>query len=221
MDSPPAWEDGDVRWDPEGFSNFLTDMPPLAALELARILAASPDEKRTHLLDPRDIHQTLYAQFVQEGHEIFAGSFRGCDDDLLREYEVGIDCASANGDTYVAPVTAADQVAQQMNKYSSAVNAFIDSPPIDRDRAISNIMLIAIHFLKAHPFADGNGHVCRIILPTLASFTKWPFKQTWSVNPSSFNSEFMSGLALTCASEAEARKDGYRKIASFLDHWII
>ena len=212
MAHPPSWTPDDLHWDPEDHFEFAAKMPALAAQELARILAAPADEKRAFLLDPRCVHRKLHQAFVTAGQESLAGSYRGSDQDLLRAYEVAIDFRTADHRSLAVRVAAANQVAQQVAAYQAEITKFLNNPPAIRRNAIALCAAAALRFLQAHPFANGNGHVCRIILPTLASFTSWPFHQTWTASPSPFTPEFKAGLALASQLDEEGRKDGYRAV---------
>lgn len=124
------------------------------------------------------------------GHEYFAGNYRGSEFRCLRHYEVGIKSDDLVG-------TRASLVAVQMTVFVTTTLSAIGAhdaaaklpnaqlPAKDRFQyLVWTICEILCEFLRIHPYANGNGHVSRLIVwVILARFGYWPKRWPFEERP--------------------------------------
>lgn len=139
--------------------------------------------------DARESHRFLFSGLTPEGHEYFAGHYRGEDFPRLKLYEVTVGADPRVG-------VPAYLVSQAMGSFSRQISAAIVA--CKKGWELPNSILSAEHkiiylvkfscsflveFLRVHPYANGNGHIGRfLIFCFLAPFGIWP--RRWPLDES-------------------------------------
>ena len=147
---------------------------------LARLSAGLPIEVAA---DTRREHAQLCGRLVPKGYEYFAGNYRGAQFRCLKEYEVGV-----GGDRRVG--TAAAQVTSEMEALATALMSseskidkyLTEGPPaVSQEEKLRYVArftcMVFERFLRIHPYANGNGHMARLIVWVLMRrFGYWPVR---------------------------------------------
>lgn len=154
--------------------------------------------------DSRPSHREMFADLTPPGHDYFAGNYRGESFRCLRYYEVMIESDPRVGESaaHVANRMAAlaGLIERGLRKLDQLHAASSSTP--DALRILEAVTLacdVFVSFLTIHPYANGNGHVARLILwAILGRHGYWPIG--WRVEPrpddppySSFIERYRSG----------------------------
>lgn len=137
--------------------------------------------------DNRPQHQYLFKKLTPKGHNYFAGHYRGEDFVGLRTYEVSIASDPRVG-------VHSSLVIQSMRHYSQEIDTAmmvllrgykIPVAHISREDQLLYTVRYAckffVEFLRVHPFANGNGHMARLLIFCFfANFGIWP--RRWPMN---------------------------------------
>jgi fido (protein-threonine AMPylation protein) len=119
-------------------------------------------------VDTRPIHKTLFTGLTPNGHPYYAGHYRG-ERDCLIDYEIEI-----SDDPRVGALS--KHVPHAMAKFCKVLVKRLDELRTIRDGAILQepglrmsvtvrfACLAFVGFLTIHPFANGNGHIARVLL---------------------------------------------------------
>jgi hypothetical protein len=142
-------------------------------------------EKLRLSCDTRIVHSFLFAGLTPAGHPYYAGHYRGESFLCLIIYTVGV-----KGDKNVghAPITVPQEMRDLRLNIERAVrdialtwqiNAHFVTAEMKLIRVTEVIASIFVYFLEIHPYANGNGHMARLILVSLFGifgiyFRKWP-----------------------------------------------
>lgn len=186
------WADDGENWEPEGHPDFAQKMPGIAQSIYDGLKSSSPDEQRAFLLDTRSVHRKLYEQFVPPDAPYFAGTYRGVPGTKLELYWPAIDLKI--GEKSHAPKTCHPKyVADEMDKLAEQIGRFPQQQPSFAHTA-AEITTIWRNFLKVHPYANGNGHVSRLMLYALARLKGLGLKN-WTINPNPYPDDVKVALA--------------------------
>lgn len=174
--------DGHPEWDYEQY--------PSDQIRGDRCTAILIDLAARHLsleaegVETRPSHLRMFEGMTEAGEEYFAGHFRGENFPYLRDYRVGVGMDSRVG-------TPPDQVDSEMQAFAAGVNqvcGILDADaassllPNERlVRAVGMACALLVEFLRIHPYANGNGHIGRLIVwLALAKAGIWP--RRWPLN---------------------------------------
>ncbi|MGH7121081.1 MAG: Fic family protein [Acetobacteraceae bacterium] len=145
-------------------------------------LTAGRREGRASALETRPIHANLFSGLAPPGYEYYAGHYRGEPFCCLRYYRVGV-----QDDPRVGADPAA--VGHLMTWFAVEIAAALDAldagqrSTTDELRYLIRFACAAlVEFLGIHPYANGNGHVARLLIwCILGRYGYWPVR--WSVEP--------------------------------------
>jgi hypothetical protein len=134
-------------------------------------------------VDTRQVHLQIFVEVTPPGHDYYAGHYRGENFRCLRLYGVEI-----KGDIRVgAPPAGVAFLMQELNAQITAGITALDANVLlpARERLRYSLALAChalVAFFTIHPYANGNGHVGRLILwCILGRYGKWPVR--WPVDP--------------------------------------
>lgn len=180
MPCPGNWEYKDV----DGYQPTLAERCQKLLVELRR----GDIETSQAAQETRPYHGKMFDGLTPKGYPYFAGNYRGdARFECLLTYSVGVP-----GDWRVGTIPGL--VAAEMSKFVSAVRAAIlaldtglDLRDLDRATRVNTIVVVASklfeEFLRIHPYANGNGHIARLLVWfILGRYKIWPLK--WTVEPS-------------------------------------
>ena len=137
--------------------------------------------------DTRKVHLRLFANMTPDGHDYFAGHYRGEDYRCLRNHPI-----------YVGPDTGwePNTVPIRMNAFSKSVSeaiaaldaaVTIPAAQISRGEKLLHSVRVACmifaHLCQIHPYANGNGHAARFcVWAILVRYGYW--LAGWPIDPS-------------------------------------
>lgn len=144
-----------------------------------------PSNYDPFLHDTRDTHGKMFEHVAPTLCPYVAGNYRGADFPCLQMYRVGID--NQEGILPFGVKYSMQFFHEDLVKDIAAIDAVRSDPDNKIPSASLDLMLIetlALHmvkFLSIHPYANGNGHIGRMLMWIGLSRAKlWP--KTWSVN---------------------------------------
>jgi hypothetical protein len=159
--------------------------------------------------DTRPEHENLFRDLTPAGHPYFAGHYRGEDFHCLEECPAGV-----SGDPSVGYPAAV--VGQAILDFAAAVLAGLTA--LDRANELPDAVLaredkvlyvirfssrVLVEFLTVHPFANGNGHISRLLVWTvLGRYQFWP--KRWPLNRRPPDPPFSTLLTLYRAGNKDA-----------------
>ncbi|HEV2292448.1 MAG TPA: Fic family protein [Tepidisphaeraceae bacterium] len=135
------------------------------------------------LADSRSVHDRLFSKLAPKGREYLAGHYRGERFKCLQFYRVGI---RSNPMVGVEPRLVRTELSKFQQLAESAISR-IDSIHKMRESDLpgEQKLLLTVQvgcrlfaeFLRIHPYADGNGHVGRVmLLAILARYRYFPVR---------------------------------------------
>lgn len=151
---------------------------------------------RDDACDSRPIHLDMYRPLAPPMHQYFAGHYRGENYRCLREYEVRVSSDPRVGfPSFV--------VLDSMRRFADLARNLLDQLDIRqqndaRARLIEQVVVVVAHllegFLRIHPYANGNGHMGRLIaLLVLARYGVFP--KRWTIHPRPPHPNYEIGLS--------------------------
>jgi hypothetical protein len=133
--------------------------------------------------DTRESHRAVFHDLVPVRYEYYAGHYRGELFRCLRFYSVGI-----QGDPRVGATP--DTVKFLMTELGATIRAALlalDGNVLLPDREKLRYIVVCacqvfVHFLTIHPYANGNGHMGRLVVwSILGRYGHWPNR--WTIEP--------------------------------------
>ena len=132
-------------------------------------------------------HKYIFRQFTPVGFPKYAGNYRGSDYDVLKNYKVKINSDPKVG---VAPNLVRRQMALFDDQFENTVLRFekefavVATPEKKVLLTLSLVEIIGtflVRFLTIHPYANGNGHMARLlVMAMLGRFGILP--KTWTID---------------------------------------
>jgi fido (protein-threonine AMPylation protein) len=132
--------------------------------QFAEKIRSNPTSQNSILRETRPFHRAMFRRVVPDHCAYLAGGYRGSSFECLRQRNVGM--GSRRGANY-------GQVAQLMDQFHVDLAAMLDGLKVavtSRSGAavfavgVAKVVANAVsRFQLIHPFADGNGHVARLM----------------------------------------------------------
>lgn len=174
-DCLPFWE---YNRDPKALATILA-----RSLSILTRLRTDRDACRDTAIDTRRSHLEIFEGLPPETCSYFAGNFRGCDFRCLKFLKVGNPHDDMLG--YEPELVAASmeefaaQVRETFEVFDAPSTQRADLRLVQLARAVACLFEM---FLTIHPFANGNGHIARLLV--WAVFGRYDFwMDSWTVEP--------------------------------------
>ena len=149
--------------------------------------------------DTRGLHRQLFKELTPNGHNYYAGNYRGSDFRCLKFYPV-----SVQGDPRVGYL--AEDVHAAMRRLFDVVRLGIvglnesfalPNAKLSRQTKLHFLVVLVsrmfVQFLTIHPYVNGNGHIARrMVWALLGRFGYWP--KQWPIEPRTTEPEYVSTI---------------------------
>lgn len=172
-------------WDYEDHPEKDQKLPPRVRSLLTR-LRSGDLEFESVCGDTRPSHEHFFAGLTPSGYEYFAGHYRGEDFRCLKYYRVMV-----KGDPHVGhpPESVEAAMLSLHERILEGIEKLDESDRLSQLKEDEQLLYIVrfasavfVDFLTVHPYANGNGHMARLIVSTiLGQFGHWPSR--WTVDP--------------------------------------
>lgn len=137
--------------------------------------------------ETRPAHRAMFVKLTPPDCHYYAGNYRGSEYRCLRYYEVGVGGDPRVGLEARRVRQAMDTLGSDIRKDLGLLDAVNDLPEshFGPNEKLTGIVAIAcrilVRFLTIHPYANGNGHMGRLIVwAVLWRYNYWPEK--WPLN---------------------------------------
>lgn len=139
--------------------------------EIQSRLVSCEDFRKSVILDTRPFHADVFLGVVPSDCRDFAGSYRGSKPSYLHNYTVSIGCENPDGSyNLVFEGSPPEHVELQMEMFHERLQLDLQNfEKLEFDSQKKVIVLAnilsryVVVFLSIHPYANGNGHVSRLI----------------------------------------------------------
>ena len=156
-----------MEWEYTSHPNYPFPLIVRTEEVLESIQNATKEDIVRLLIDTRGVHKHLFSELTSNGHEYFAGHYRGEDFGELKHYQIQRlsgalqDCCPA----LEVPSTM-EKFGEKVGQGIEKLDALITNQPSDivMNRVIKFACDVCVEFCKIHPYANGNGHISRMIL---------------------------------------------------------
>lgn len=174
-------------WEYEHLSGARQTVAARAARIFVEIRASSAQQNLNRARDTRADHERLFAGLTPPGFPKFAGHYRGEPVWCLDLYEVQIASDSRVGYKSQNVPASMESFAQRMLASVTYVNIALDSLEASDARKLvqyaSVIAALFVEFLEIHPYANGNGHMGRMLLIALFAMRGVYPNSEWQIDP--------------------------------------
>ncbi len=139
-------------------------------------------------MDSRQVHAAFFEDMTPSGFAYYAGHYRGEKLRCLQEYEVHVPADPRVGHTAATVVAEMGDFATRLEATFVTVDYLLslNGPVGNVAKLIHYVQVCAalfVEFLEIHPFANGNGHMARMmILALLARRDIYPTRR-WNIDP--------------------------------------
>jgi hypothetical protein len=152
-------------------------------------LRADPASKQVLLADTRPAHSDFFSDVVPSACPYLAGNYRGSDFECLRHYEVQF--GGNKGIPALGVLLAIGQFHDELAAAIATLDAVIatgELTPGQQMLRVVQVMAFALQrFFSIHPYANGNGHIGRLLVWVgLARFNMIPKKWWLHTSPPSY-----------------------------------
>lgn len=155
--------------------------------ELAERILSKPLARQQSLArDPRTLHRKLF-----RGKCKFAGRYRDPSDH--GGGVVGVRSRMLSGPKVWTPGASASELKQEMRKFCILLAGALDHPPVG-ETAREFIVASMARFFLLHPFADGNGRTCRLMVRLWSNLMGCPLNDAWTVDTRPYGAAFCYGM---------------------------
>jgi len=154
---------------------------------LQELLDLSPAVSIEMIKDTRRIHKTVFEQLAHGDQKPFAGHYRGEDFACLKNRRGSRRSQISDGLHATHCFTSPENVCDAMDRLKEGIDAlFRNIPLISPERHYQLALATLMRFYLIHPYANGNGHIGRIMITYLMKLAHVPMAESWSVHPSPF-----------------------------------
>lgn len=147
--------------------------------------------------ETRPSHRAMFEKLTPPGYKYFAGNYRGSTYRCLKCYAVGVGADPRVGHPPDGVHTAMKLLAKEIGTELQVLDIVHDLPAshFDPDSRLLSVVLIACRilerFLTIHPYANGNGHMGRLVVWAIFwRYNYWP--RGWPLNRSPKYSALLS-----------------------------
>ena len=197
-----------LKWTPHELPTYDETLETACAIEIRRLAAASSQERLRFIIDPREVHERIYAALAPEEHPEYAGTYRGTPGTTLEGRRSGVCREDDNSfQEFVAP----DRVSHNLKAVADQAKKIFDLPPgTSSSIVLSEIIRLFYIFGLIHPFLDGNGHIQRLIFAACV-MERGPLhlSEAWTIHPRPYDIEIKLAFEATTT---EARLAALRKV---------
>lgn len=182
-------------------------------------IAADAAYRSSILLDPRELHLSLFEPFAPTSHPEYAGTYRGTVGTSLQCRFVGAPQMFAPSKEFA--FEAPDHLPQKIDFLLRQVSEEL----AEARRADPYIQLLCLTHLfcwwgKLHPFLDGNGHVQRILFAAAATELGIPLSSRFAVHPRTYDRLLVWPLEMFTRSTEAERPHFIAMVAEYLSSWL-
>jgi fido (protein-threonine AMPylation protein) len=136
--------------------------------------------------DTRPSHRSMFNELTPPGCDYYAGNYRGSSFRCLRYYAVAIKDDPRVGEHPQLVAQSMMELERRIDSLLSALDTYCAVPGVqDHEKllaAVSVVCDIFDIFLAIHPYANGNGHMARLIVCALLGRQGyWP--HGWTIEP--------------------------------------
>lgn len=127
--------------------------------------------------DTRKFHKRIFSKVTPKHHDYFAGNYRGSCYDLLKDYPVWIGPyeGSKPENVHSDMIKFTEETISSFNKLCNESQAYASISKAQKLMVFCRFLSISfVKFLAIHPYANGNGHISRLIV--------WVFLQKENLN---------------------------------------
>lgn len=141
-----------------------------AIMTFFRALKSANDaQKLEDAKETRTWHLNFFTALTPPGYEYYAGHYRGEDFPCLLHYNIEIPSDPMVGcQSFIVPLCMS-RVADQLQRAAAALDLEMhryNNPRTSREFIVKTIQVVAyffVVFLTIHPYANGNGHMARLV----------------------------------------------------------
>lgn len=147
-----------------------------------------PAEARALILDTRPAHREMFERVAPKSFKHYAGNYRGAPLPGLKGYDVTVDGDADVGYHHSKVAAAMSQLSRDLAFTVDELQASARNPEVSPERRVIGAVDAAcnyfVEFLTIHPYANGNGHVGRLLVWLLFAQAGLPLKLSrWPVDP--------------------------------------
>lgn len=164
------------------------DLSARAKSALSQLVSLDPPDQERIAKDTRPIHREYFRGLTPPGFDYYAGHYRGENFPCLVDYEVHVQGDVRVGHTAATVLLEMDQLASDIDDVFKklalawSANEKLFGKELKVYRTIELATAVFVYFLEIHPYANGNGHMGRLVLITiLARFGI--FLRRWPLHP--------------------------------------
>jgi fido (protein-threonine AMPylation protein) len=162
---------------------------PVRCVEWLTALAKGHVDPQELSYDTRPAHLYLFKELTPDDCKHHAGHYRGEDYNFLKLYNVFIAGDSRVGSDASVVFNSMENLKEAIELGMTEINEAyqVSDEDLPRDQKIIYLVKFAtrilVEFLRIHPYANGNGHMARLIIFTLLFQHKlwpknWPFDES-------------------------------------------
>jgi len=178
-------DDCPVSWEYETDARYPGGLGPACTDQLLKIHWREFD-LAAFLEDTRPVHGELFKGLTPPSCSYFAGHYRGENYKCLEHYTCGI---LGNPHVGAAPHLVPSQI-RRFSAYAADILRKLDASasapltPADRAKGTVSVACSVFNmFLQIHPYANGNGHIARVLITGILARYGYELKRGLPVHP--------------------------------------
>ncbi len=148
------------------------------------------------IANTRRLHRHLFSGLTPRGYEYYTGNYRGSEFRCLKYFAVGVDDDLTVGYPPEHVLSAMRRLGDILRSAIAGLDEGFALPnaKISRQTKLHFLVVFVsrmfVQFLTIHPYADGNGHVARLIVwAVLGRYGYWP--KRWPIEPRTGDPEYL------------------------------
>lgn len=160
---------------------------------LDKLTSLEYDELLPWLVDTRPIHEELFDGVVPEYLRESVGVYRGKVNSVVEKRYASATYNRKDGKLSRKCFAPPFVVESKMSRLADYIEETL-SITCSEDLVIRRMACTAHSFLNIHPYIDGNGHICRLLLSAIASHKNIDIKKDWTIHPRPYGKPFIMCL---------------------------